>query len=351
MEKKNDNTTTIELGANLGKTSAFREWLLGDSGPNDGYFMTNSDFHGYWMTPSNDGDKGYLNFVLNRLEGILSGLPISDGLMMHYQRNCDTFVQVDAQAANPPRDITLIGLDGLHFKHMLTVESAAYCILHDIPLLDAGKDTTLFTKREGYFKEIMEISNWFPDLKEKLPALRKSIEKNVPEPGSIHITYTGQLYPLRISTDGPGMEGFKSYLSEEMRKVKPGEPLPDKMFVHYDLPDISGLHYSDGEDKNEFLTHKLYNRLINQEGTIPMVIVHLHEAMYSVQNDIPLLSCDARRQFERPDYFDKCNEMRRSAPDLSAKLDALQGREEEEPNKARHVPARSVKPKKQGPKV
>lgn len=304
------------------------------------------------MMPSYNGDKGYLNFVLNRLEGALPGLPIPAGLIMHYERNCETVAQVDDRAGYPTRYITERGLDGLHFKHLLTMESAAYCVLHDITLLDAGRDTRLFSQRKGFKKEISDIMGCFPDLKDQLKALRQAMERSLPEPGSVYMTLDLTLHPRRISTDDKGNEGFTRYLYEEMRKVVPGEPLPDMYYLHYDFPDIAGLRYIPGEDMDNYFTKRMVDGMNAQCVSHPKQIIHLHEIMYKVQNNIPLFASVEAYVPGWQKYFEECKQIRRCAPDISAKLDKLQELKVDEPVKSRRVPSIPVKSdKKQGPKL
>lgn len=317
----------------------------------DGYYLGLLDFNTTATFPSDKGDRGYLEFVLEQLDKTLVGLPISSVLLMQLEKACDTEARIDERAKFPRDLIGHFNSIGVHFKHVLTVESAAYCVLHNISLLDAAKNTCVFTQREGYEKEIAEITRSFPDLKGKVHALGQIVKTKLPEPGSLYISFDENLHPLRITTQERGAEGFKKYLYEEMRQVTPGEPLPNRFFTHYEIPDISDIRYTQGEDKQRHLIRKAVIGMTKQFVFGPANSVHLTALFYSVLNDIPILSPEARRQSERPDYFGKCNEMRRSAPNLTDKLDVLQGHKEQATPKVHHVPSLPVKHAKKGHKV
>ena len=306
------------------RIGGYVKWLNSEYGPEDAYYLMIPSQRLFQREMGNMGDNGFLIFMLDRLKETLSGLPVPVELFMHHQKNCETFAKVDKQAGYPVRWIDYMQYNGLQFKHLITTESAAYCILHDIPLLAAASDTAIFSQRSGFQKEIADITGSFPFLKEKIEILRRKAIEKMPQPGSILITYDSNLNPLRVSTDGKSDKDFKIFIYNEMRRVEPGKPLPKNMIIRFDVPDIAPFQFMPGENIDEYHRRKLVPFLKRQFVNVPTNSLHFQDIVYSIQHDIPLLSPGAERQSERPNYFNACYDLGTSAPDLSKKLDALQ---------------------------
>lgn len=322
MEQKKDDAMDHDLQSQ--RIGGYVKWLNSEYGPEDAYYLMIPSQRQFQREMGSMGDKGFLIFMLDRLKETLSGLPVPVELLMHHQKNCETFAKVDKQAGYPVRWIDHMEYNGLQFKHLITTESAAYCILHDIPLLAAASDTAIFSQRNGFQKEIADITGSFPVLKEKIEILRRKTIEKMPQPGSIYIIYDSNLNPQRVSTDGKSDKDFKAFIYNELHRVEQGKPLPENMIIRFDVPDIAPFQFVSGENIDEYHRRKLVPCLKRQFIKLPAYSLHLLDAVYSVQNGIPLLSPAAEQQSERPNYFNACYDLCNSAPDLSRKLDQLQ---------------------------
>lgn len=89
----------------------------------------------------------------------------------------------------------------------------------------------------------------------------------------------------------------------------------------------------------EFLIQSTFGQGIGR----PLHIIHLDEAVFCIQNDVPVLAPAAERAFLRDKYYQASKAIRQLAPDLSAKLDALQTPQAIRAYKARHIPALAVR--------
>lgn len=333
----------------VGKINSSMKTAMDRTRSRDMYLISKPDLGGASGYACNSGDKGFEEFVIEKLHGLMPGLPVPAGVMFHYDKMCDTFAQTDSRAGYPMRFIEQMAAVGIQPKHVLTTESAAYCVLHDIALLDAAKDTCVFTQREGFAAEACEITGCFPDLIEKLTALHQAVQQHQPVPGSVYMTYGHGSLPESVATGINDDEGFKTYIYDELRTLEPGEPTPNKHLIQYKLNDISGLHDSSAEDMNANVQKAFQSAMFDNIGhTLPTHIVPLYEAAYCIRNDIPLFSPEAGKAYLREGYYSECESIRNSLPELTAKLAALQTPQADTPSKVRQVPSMQVIPGKKG---
>lgn len=145
-------------------------------------------------------------------------------------------------------------------------------------------------------------------------------------PGSVFIAMDYSFNPIAIVL-GNGERDFLTFLMDQLCAVIPGDPLPGRSFLRYDLPDISGLEYRPSDNLQAYYKENLRHACQDQNVGKPTYIIHLHDLVYNLQHDMQLLRQPGEDvSVSQIEYYNETAKIRNSAPDLTGKLEAITGR-------------------------
>lgn len=273
---------------------------------------------------TNHGEQGFLNFVVNSVSALVPGHPAPKWLFVYFNQpeilsklseikpeNSGEFVDAFAQFQ---------GKEDMGPVYSISLPDALYCLQNDIPLLSVDARNILLSLRSDYYAETERYKTSVPDLSEKLDRLACGYRFPDIEPVELYLLGAKGGRILGVG-HGRGDEDFRNFMLDQLAaKCKPGEPLPEAVFMHAKMQGQGNIPAMEKEEMTKYLLMRFGVGLERSwEEPIP---IHIKDAVYCVQNDIPLLSEEAEPKalYNRSGYLVDAFMASIAAPDISVKL-------------------------------
>ena len=141
----------------------------------------------------------------------------------------------------------------------------------------------------------------------------------------ICMVWDAQANTLAVIRTEEGEAGFQKFMANYLSTLTTGENLPMRTMLYFNQPEIvQSMPELEPEAIKDYLINKA--PFMDREGMLPVYSLSGANALYCVQNDIPLLSVDANDMLLslRPGYKNEIAQIEKSVPDLSERLARLQ---------------------------
>lgn len=273
------------------------------------------------------GEQGFLHFVVKSISALVPGHPAPEWLFVYFNQPEILKRLSEIKSGDTPEFINVFeqfqGKKGMGPVYSLSLPNALYCLKNDIPLLSVDARSFLLDLRPGYGVETEQIKTNVPDLSEKLGRLAAGYQYPDMEPMDLYLLGAKGGKILGIG-HGKGDDGFRDFMFDQLAtKCKPGEPLPEAVFIQVKMQSQGNIPALEMEDMTKYLLLRFGAGLDRSEEE--PIFVGIWDAVYCIHNDIPLLSDEAQPDalHKRSDYNMDSFMASIAAPDISEKLAEL----------------------------
>lgn len=296
---------------------------------------------------SEEGEAGFQKFMANYLFTFTPGgkLPMRTMLYFNQPEIVQSMPELEPKAIKDYliNKAPFMDREGMLPVYSLSGANALYCVQNDIPLLSVDANDMLLSLRPGYKNEIAQIEKSVPDLSEKLARLQAGYQYPDMKPVDFYLLAEEHNY-FRAYGSGNGDGGFRNFMLDQLATTyKPDEPLPEAVFIHYEMGGTGNIPRFEEREMDKYLLIR-FGTILGRNVSPDVKAVSLKDAVYCVANDIPLLSREADNISERPHYTIDSFLVTLSMPDIAEKIAKL--RKDTVP---RHVP--SIKPPQKGKEI
>ena len=294
-----------------------------------------------------EGEAGFQKFMANYLSTLTPGekLPMRTMLYFNQPEIVQSMPELEPEAIKDYliNKAPFMDREGTQPVYSLSGTNALYCVQNDIPLLSVDVNDMLLSLRPGYKNEIAQIEKSVPDLSEKLARLQAGYQYPDMKPVDFYLLAEEHNY-FRAYGSGKGDEDFRNFMLDQLATTyEPNRPLPEAVFIHYEMGGSGNIPRFEKREQDKYLLIR-FGTILGRNDSPDVKAVSLKDAVYCVDNGIPLLSKEADNISELPHYTIDSFLGTLSMPDISEKIAKL--RKDAVP---RRVP--SIKPPQKGKEI
>lgn len=315
-------------------------------------FLTLDDEKGIVSAQTkNGGDDNFVRYILKELENVRPGTPIPSATIVRYDfgnKRDEVLRGLNLTADSASNEEFMQRLEKFHWSSCIMLDEAFFCLAHDIPLLDATRDSRFSFQHNGFEDFVKNFRECAPDISFQAAELKDKLPEIIP--GYFYVSFDGDMW-MKDSELAPKAGGlsFQEYIQRNLDSLEPGKPLPDIFVARYEFDDITPLKDNPLDDKDTFLAFRLFPVIREQRSPKPKVC-ELANVIYCIQNGINPLEKTKIDLMKRFDYHNEIKRIRASVP-AGLKIESVLPSENAENRKTvQHVPSRP-KDTKQSPKL
>lgn len=264
----------------------------------------------------NGGDDNFVRYILKELENVRPGRPIPERLIVRYdmgeqRRNLPEIVLND-HGFYAGYILPFIRNKVIPLMQSLTLADAAFCVVKDIPLMDASWDNRLFNVDESYKDFLCAKMDCAPDVSTKVATLGDELPPLVP--GYFYATFNEDLRATdsELTVKRRGMS-FKDYIQRNLNRLEPGKPLTAYLIARYSFDDITPLKNNPLNDRDSFIRNRVTPTIWEQKSPLPKIL-DLSTVIYCILHEINPLTTTDRELMKNPEYFNERKRIMSSIP-------------------------------------